>query len=68
MSNEENGKTREITLAELQTMSEEERNEAFMKAIKIEGTALVRDKDGNPKYDHPERAGQYGEENIGDLA
>ncbi len=48
--------------AELAAMTAEEFNDALLKAIKIEGKVLVRDKDGNPKYDDPSLAGTYGEE------
>lgn len=60
------GKTKEIRLtkAELDAMSPEERHELFMRAVKIEGTALVRRADGSIKYDDPptgERDGESGE-------
>ena len=67
MSEEENGATREITGDELAAMTPECRNNAIMKAVKIRGKVLVRGKDGKPKYANPERAGNYGEETIGDL-
>ncbi len=46
---------------ELKKMSSEDFNNALMDAVQIRGTVLVRDKDGNPKYDNPELAGTYGE-------
>ena len=66
MSNEQ--KTRELSQEEVNAMTPAELNNALMVAVKIEGKVLVRDKDGNPKYDNPERAGEYGEETLGDLS
>ncbi len=49
------------TQEDLKELSPEEFNNALMDAVEIRGTVLVRDKDGNPKYDNPELAGTYGE-------
>lgn len=46
---------------DLKEMSAEKFNNALLDAIEVKGTVLVRDKDGNPKYDNPELAGTYGE-------
>ncbi len=67
MSNEAKGKTRNVSIEELASMAADPANKALMSKVKISGKVLVRDKDGNPKYDNSERAGNYGEETIGDL-
>lgn len=66
MTNEADHGTKTIKLskAEIDAMTPEEFNQALMKAVKIEGTVVVRDKDGNIKYDNPELAGTYHEENL----
>jgi hypothetical protein len=37
-------------------------NNALLKALKIEGTAVVRKKDGTISYSDPAKAGQFNEE------
>lgn len=54
--------TRTYGTEELAAMTPNEFNNVLMKATKIEGKVLVRDKDGNPKYEDPSLAGTYGEE------
>lgn len=53
--------TREIGAEELKRMTPAEFNNVLIRATKITGKVLVRDKDGNPKYDDPSLAGTYGE-------
>ncbi len=55
--------TRTYTKEELDAMPEGALLELLLKATEITGTVLVRDKDGNPKYDDPSLAGTYGEAN-----
>ena len=52
-------KTRTYNLEELQAMTPEERSTVFMTMVKMSGTAIVRDKDGNIKYDDPAQKGTY---------
>jgi len=52
------------TKAELDAMPKDQVINLMLKAVKISGTLVVRDKDGNIKYDKPELAGTYGEENL----
>ena len=55
------------TLEDLQAMTPEElaalnaRIKAAGDQVKYMGTAVVRDKDGNVKYDDPSKAGTFGE-------
>ena len=56
--------TKTYSAKELAQLKPGELNAILMKAVKIEGTALVTDKDGKPKYDQPELQGTYGEENL----
>lgn len=62
----EQGKTVDVTLtkAELDAMSPEARNNMFLHAFKIKGTAVVKRADGSIKYDDPSRAGEYGESEL----
>lgn len=57
----ENTEERTFTKEELDAMPAEAANNIMMLATKIEGTVVVRDKDGNIKYDNPALAGTYGE-------
>ena len=50
------------TKEQLEKMSPAQMNNVFLRATKIQGTGVVRDKDGNIKYDNPESAGNYGEQ------
>lgn len=50
------GDTRKITSEELEQMPPEEQRSIWQKAIKIEGTAVVRRADGSIKYDDPQEA------------
>lgn len=52
------------TLAELKKMPKDQATNLLMKAVKISGTMVVRDKAGNIKYDKPELAGTYGEDKL----
>ena len=52
------------TLDDLRDMPEDQAASLLMKAVKISGTIVVRDKDGNIKYDQPELAGTYGEDKL----
>jgi hypothetical protein len=60
--------TKKITLtkAQIEAMPAAEFNRLIMAAQKIEGTAVVQRADGSIKYDRPELAGKYGEENLSD--
>lgn len=49
---------------DLEAMPPDQARNLLMKAIEITGTFVVRDKGGNIKYDKPELAGTYGEENL----
>jgi len=59
------GRDKIILGSDFKNMSPGEANAAIAKAVRISGTAVVRGKDGNARYDEPKRAGQYGERNIG---
>jgi hypothetical protein len=65
MDDKENG-TVEVTYTqeELDAMPPEQVNNIMLHAFKIEGKAVVRDKDGNIKYDDETLKGTYGEENL----
>lgn len=58
------GRDKTISGDDLKNMSPQERNVAIMRAIRVTGTATVRDKNGNVRYDEPKRAGQYHEEKL----
>ena len=49
---------------ELEAMPLKQVIDLILKAIKISGTMVVRDKGGNIKYDKPELAGTYGEDKL----
>lgn len=50
---------------EVAAMPVAEANALIRKAVKIEGTAVVKDKDtGKIRYDRPELAGSYGEDKL----
>ena len=53
--------TKTYTEKDLAGMTPEEVTNVFTKMVKIEGQGVVRDKDGNIKYDDPSKAGSYGE-------
>jgi hypothetical protein len=53
-----------LTKRELDQMSPDELTNLLLKAHKVEATMVVRDKNGNIKYDRPELAGTYGEEHL----
>ena len=57
----------EITLSkdEIDEMDVEEFQNLLRIAVNMSGTAVVRRADGSIKYDNPELAGTYGEENLG---
>ncbi len=63
---ENDDKTIEVTLtkAEMDAMPPEELNAMFIHAFKVEGKAVVKDKDGNVKYDDPTLVGSYGEAEL----
>jgi len=50
-----------ITGDVLARMSPAELVNVMARATKIQGTVLIRDEHGNPKYDDPSLAGTYGE-------
>ncbi len=56
--------TKTYSARELAEMKPGELNAILMKAVKVEGTVMVINKDGKPKYDQPELQGTYGEENL----
>ena len=49
-------------------MSPDERralgNLAIMGKVEVKGSAVVRGKDGNAKYEDPSKAGTYNEDNL----
>ncbi len=56
-------KTKTVTFTKEQIQNETMRvNNALLKALKIEGTAVVRKKDGTISYSDPAKAGQFNEE------
>lgn len=57
-------KEKTYTQEELEAMPPKQAANLIMTAVKISGTMVVRDKQGNIKYDRPELAGTYGEENL----
>lgn len=58
------GRDKVIKGSDLRNMSPGEVNKAFMGAIRITGTAVVRDAKGNVKYDDKRRAGSYNEDKL----
>ena len=60
------GKTVEVTLtkAELDAMTPEARNNMFIHAFKVKGTAVVKDAEGNVRYDDEKLKGTYGEAEL----
>lgn len=58
--------TKKITLTreDIEKMPREEFNNLILAAHKVEAKAVVRRADGSIKYDRPELAGTYGEENL----
>lgn len=52
------------TQKELEAMPRAQAHSLILKAIKISGTMVVRDINGNIKYDKPELAGTYGEDKL----
>lgn len=56
--------TKKITLTrkEIEAMAPGELSKLLIAAHKVEATAVVRDNNGDVKYDCPELAGSYGEE------
>lgn len=50
------------TKEDLERMPPKQRNEVFLKAVKMTGVAVVTGPDGKPKYDDPSLAGTYHEE------
>jgi len=55
---------RTYTAEDLAIMTPRARNNVLLHATKIEGTVLVRDKEGRPKYDSPGLAGSYNEHKL----
>jgi len=55
--------TKTYTKEELEALTPEQFNDVLMKAVKIEGSAVVRRADGSIKYDDPTLKGTYGESN-----
>ena len=53
-----------LTREQIEAMPQEEFASLVMAAHKVEATAVVRDAQGNIKYDRPELAGTYGEEYL----
>ena len=49
---------------QLEAMTPADRNNAFMKAVKVEGKVVVRRADGSVKYDDESLKGTYGEGEI----
>jgi len=62
------GKDKTISGSDIASMSPSERsglgNAALMGLLQVSGTAVVRDKNGNAKYDDPSRAGKYNEDKL----
>lgn len=58
------GKKITLTKAEIEAMPREQFTKLIMSAQKIEAKAVVMDRFGKVKYDRPELAGTYGEENL----
>lgn len=58
-------KTKTYTLEDLAAMPKDEAMATFLKAVKIEGSAVVRRADGSIKYDDPALAGTYKEAKDG---
>lgn len=56
--------TVQYTKEDLEAMPPAQARSLIMKAVKIEGTFVVRDKDGNIKYDDPSLKGTYGEDKL----
>lgn len=57
---------KKITLSpqDIAKMDKDEFAALLLKALKVEATFVVRDKDGNVRYDDPSLAGTYHEENL----
>ncbi len=55
------GETKTYTLEDLEKMPKADAELILAKAVKIEGTAVVKRADGTIKYDEPEMRGSYGE-------
>jgi len=53
--------TKKISAKEFNEMPADEQASVLMKMVKIEGVGVVRDEDGNIKYDDPSQAGTFGE-------
>jgi len=53
-----------LTRSDLEKLTNDDVIALIMRAYKIRATAVVRDKDGNIKYDDPSKAGSFGEEYI----
>lgn len=62
------GRDKRIQGSDLPNMSPQERagvvNLVKMGRAKVSGTAVVRDRDGNVKYDNPALAGRYNEDKL----
>lgn len=58
------GKKITLTKAEIEAMPREQFTQLIMSAQKVEAKAVVIGRDGKVKYDRPELAGTYGEENL----
>ena len=62
------GRDKTIDGKDIASMSPSERaalgNLAIMGRVEVKGSAVVRGKDGNAKYDDPSKAGTYNEDNL----
>jgi len=58
------GRDKVILGSDLPNMSPGEVNAAFVRAVRVTGTAVVRGKDGNAKYADRRQAGQFNEDKL----
>lgn len=62
------GRDKTIQGSDIPNMSPQERvalgNVLRMPNVRVKGSAVVRGRDGNAKYENPKLAGQYGEDNV----
>ena len=62
------GRDKTISLADMKNMSPDEQyavvNAVRLGRVKAKGTALVRDRHGNARYEKPALKGKYGEDNV----
>ena len=62
------GRDKTINERDLQNMSPQERGAVFnmakMGRVRVNGTSVVRGKDGNVRYTDPKKAGRYNEDKL----